>query len=72
MGDFDEQQVARVVTEGVVHLLEAVEVEHDDERRRSVLEGVVAEVGEVAFEGSAVGEAGEEVVMCFVLPRGGA
>ena len=32
--DLDEQLVAGVVTEGVVHLFEAVEVEHDDERGR--------------------------------------
>ena len=38
MGDFDEQLVAGVMAEGVVHLFEAVEVEHDDERGRGVLE----------------------------------
>ncbi len=41
MGDFDEQLVAGVVTEGVVHLFEAVEVEHDDERDRRRARGPV-------------------------------
>ena len=67
VGDFDEQLVAGVVTERVVHLFEAVEVEHDDERGRSVLERPFADARQVAFERGAVGEAGEEVVVCLEL-----
>ena len=65
--DLDEQFVTGVVTERVVHLFEAVEVEHDDERSRSLLERPSADPCEVVFEGGAVGKSGEEVMVRLEL-----
>ena len=62
-GGFDQQAVAGFVAEGVVHFLEAVQV---DEHHRDAVVGAVGaldEFGQPVVEQAAVGQAGERVVV---------
>src|SRR5580698_9638352 len=62
MGDLAEDLIAGVVTEGVVYLFEAVEVEEEQGEWGVGAAGTLESVGEAVLEEAAVGEAGELVV----------
>ena len=68
-GHLDEQIVAGLVPQGVVHFLEAIEVEHDDERLIPATEVTLnsGHIDDRAFEGRAVRETGEPVEPSFSL-----
>ena len=70
VGDLAEDLISGVMAEGVVDLLEAVEVEHEDGEWAVGAAGAVEGAGEAIFEEAAVGEAGEFVVECQPLIAG--
>ena len=71
LGDFEQQLVAGGVTEGVVYLFEAVQVEEDD-GKATVGTALQASEGEAHAikEERAIGQAGEVVVERRVLQAG--
>ena len=69
--DLLEELVARLVPERVVDLLEAVEVEQQRGRDRSVAQRLPRDLVEPVGEKRAVGEVGEDVVQRLVAVRGG-
>ena len=60
-GELDEQLVAGVVAERVVHLLEAVEVEHHHEAD-TVARPILGDLGDLLFERRPVRQAGERIL----------
>ena len=59
----DQEVVADPVAEGVVDVLEVVQVEHQQGAARSVADTVVDVSGQVLVEAAAVGQPGERVVL---------
>ncbi len=71
-GDVLEKLVADVVTEGVVDLLEAVEIDHEERGAGVVVLGLEDRCGQAVFEETAVGKASEMVVEGVPLVAGDA
>jgi len=69
--DLDQQPIAVVVTEGVVDLLEPVQVEHGQRRRDQLAVGVSDRLADTVVQQGAVGEARKPVVQRLVLVLGG-
>ena len=65
-----EEAIAGVVAEGVVDVLEAVEVEHEDGDAALVAGGESDGLGDAVLEEGAIGEAGEAVVEGEVVDAG--
>jgi hypothetical protein len=65
----DEQPVAVMMTERVVDLLEAIEIQHEHRDRCSLVPGVVEPTAEAVREQAPIGETGEPVVQRLMAKR---